>query len=474
MDGACDSTMANPASSEHADEDARGSESLKDNPPPTASTSCPGTLPSVLDTNECGPSQERHSSDQIMTAVGEAMEVDIADSALPGPKSNPSEADSVENEHKKHEEDEECTASFQTDVGGDASSEATDVEGGAAEASPMDKLPISDTAQSWVSETEAMLQELLCGDHSAQSDSEGLVNTGLEKTDTPAPSHSGELGSRGDEHRRAWRASDGDLPADTMPSQQARGPRPPNLFSAAPVSRRVAPFPDIDGPNLGNPGEQLMTSSARSRLSGLDLEMGQRGILCPPGLRRPLRPALTTTEAAAMFEMQNNSRNGGVHQWPRRTESNPGKKRSSSGRARSSSGGLVRSHSITIMIDEDLRPDHFNPANLDVNVLVSQLRTVGQIVDEDSGEVVAAAPDRFGITRVMDKNGIVLFDTKMRARRRREGKEAEARAEMHAMSLQAGSAIEVHVDDDLVGAAAAGSSAEKWTRLMGSSEEHGR
>lgn len=85
-----------------------------------------------------------------------------------------------------------------------------------------------------------------------------------------------------------------------------------------------------------------------------------------------------------------------------------------------------------------------------MKVLVSQLQTIDQIVDRNSGQVLAAGPDHFGITKVMDENGILLFDTRMRARRQDE-LEAEARAEMESMRQQAGDVLEVHVDDDPFG-----------------------
>lgn len=131
---------------------------------------------------------------------------------------------------------------------------------------------------------------------------------------------------------------------------------------------------------------------------------------------------------------------------------------------------LREGENIAFTLSEET--SNFSPANLDMNVLVSQLQTIDQIVDRDSGQVLAAAPDHFGITKVMDENGILLFDTRMRARRQ-DDLEAEARAEMQSMRQQAGNVLEVHVDDDLLGAATIDSSPEKWRRLTESFKGNG-
>lgn len=96
------------------------------------------------------------------------------------------------------------------------------------------------------------------------------------------------------------------------------------------------------------------------------------------------------------------------------------------------------------------------------------MQTFNQIVDKYSGQVLAAAPDRFGITQVINGNGVVLFDTRKLVLR---DQEAEAWSEMEVLREQAGSVADVHIDDDLVGAAAVDAPPEKWRRLMGSSGE---
>lgn len=106
-----------------------------------------------------------------------------------------------------------------------------------------------------------------------------------------------------------------------------------------------------------------------------------------------------------------------------------------------------------------------------MDVLISQFQTFDQITDDDSGQILAASPDRFGITQVTDENGIVLFSTGSSLRR--SDLEAESRSVMQALSQQVADVVEVHVEDDLVGAAAANAPPEKWRRLMGSSKEDG-
>lgn len=277
MDGACYFTIADPASSRQKNEDSRDGRTPNNFPAPTVYNDEPGTLSSALDTNEYGPPREMHTSDQIIAAVGEAMEMDIADSALPGSKSNPFEVYPPKNKRKMHEEEEERTAPFQTDVDVDASSKAIKVEEGAAEESPMEGKLTFDTTQGGFFETEAMLcvekdiKELRCGDHSAQFQSEGLANTGFENVDASAPSRSGELDSQGDQPWRQLRAPDAVIPADVM-VQSRQVPRPPNPFSIASTSGTVVPdlglYPDLRNPEVQ--AEQPMASSARSHLPGLD------------------------------------------------------------------------------------------------------------------------------------------------------------------------------------------------------------
>lgn len=114
---------------------------------------------------------------------------------------------------------------------------------------------------------------------------------------------------------------------------------------------------------------------------------------------------------------------------------------------------------------------NFDRANVDVDFLVSQLQAVEGIVDRDSGQSVGASPEDYGITEITSENGVVLFEERSHRGRDRE---AEARAEMEAMSNRARNVAEIHVDDDLMGAAAADAPPEKWRRLMGSSDEDGK
>lgn len=229
---------------------------------------------SALETNEYCPLREIQASDRIIAAIGETMDMEIADSALPRSKSNPFEAHSPKIERKMHEEKEQRTAAVQTDVDGDASPKAIRVEG-AAEESPMEGKLTFDTMQSGSLETEAMLcierniKELRCGDHNAQLPSEGPANTGFKNVDTSAPLLSRELDSRGHQPWRQLWSSDAGIPAAVMVQPQ-QDPRPRNPFSITSTSGTVVPDLDSDRRNPEVQAEQPMASGARSHLAGLD------------------------------------------------------------------------------------------------------------------------------------------------------------------------------------------------------------
>lgn len=90
-----------------------------------------------------------------------------------------------------------------------------------------------------------------------------------------------------------------------------------------------------------------------------------------------------------------------------------------------------------------------------------------QIIDNATGHVLVEGPEHFGITQVLNPNGRVLAGV---SRRRTRTSLSEERTALAAMSGQINDVIEVHIDDDLLGAAAIGAPVEKWKRLMNSNE----
>lgn len=120
------------------------------------------------------------------------------------------------------------------------------------------------------------------------------------------------------------------------------------------------------------------------------------------------------------------------------------------------SGQSRRKRSGAVKRDEVFSLDDvFNPGNDDIHgsaLAFGNMRSGDIVIDDD--------PATFGITEIRNAGGEVMFDARRRVSNNNNSSPALNRT------------IDIHVDDDLVGAAEASAPVEKFRRLMNSSPTH--
>lgn len=482
---ACLSTSVDPALNETTTTMRNDETSIKEDFMRIRDSTKRVTLSPIRELNEETPPEDKNISEQTPADTGDPMDVDSISPLFLESKNIPSEAFTTS------ENGQDMT--LQHGFDGSISSKAAEVEEGEGKESLQEKFSISDVLVDGKCEMEgtSFMEE--------RHQPEGFANAIFRGSGASASQHHERLSRRGDRPVGQLRPSLVEL-ATPVGGQPQQNLTPPNLSSNTSLLDIVSQGSDLPGlheetaavrpRDLGTQAKQLSTSElSKSRPLAEQLEKKQprkkqpakqqpakkQPVKKPPVEKQPVdaaaphRRGRTTTqdstEAAASLEKyiprrqalerrrKGNTRSNPIGSQSPWSQPRPTRSRSIQPLTSPSESTPQRHEAIAFAFELEFAeniPLDFNAATLDVGNIMSQMQIFGQIVDDDSGEVLAAGPDHFGITQVMNEHGILLFDT----RRQRRDVDAEARSAMQSMNQQAGDVIEVHVDDDVNGAAA--------------------
>lgn len=408
-------------------------------------------LSSIREMNEHSPFLEQDISGKITASIDDAMIVDT-DSAPLKHVSMPSDVATPAMEDP---------TALQRGVGGHLSANTMDAAESAVVPSVAEESPTLGTMRNPFFEAMDIScqgesdDELKNRPRAADSQAESFSDPVYKDTESFMAQHDGQLDERGDLLQLQSHLSGTYTPSD-ITGQSQRGFRPPNWL------------PDALAPSMIVPGSLPSShQAAETRLWDVGAQTTQRGRAATQSMSRTAK----NTDRLRRIGQAWADRQGRTSRSTLRDEGSLpiwSRARTPVLRSLASLAGSALRDGQNVELPLAADVPHSSLANLDMNVLIAQSQLFGQIAGDKEGEIYAAAPDRYGITEVTNENGVLLYHAAMP---RRRDVEAEARSEIQALRQQANEVQEVHMEDDLMGAAAANAPLDKWRRLMRSSEE---